>query len=78
MAESIPEREALQTLVRRFPGTPVWFGHATRHWWALAGDRLFEVDSAGELGMLLDSLQASQPDEARPDRPSRDAGLSHP
>lgn len=63
------QSQALQKLVRRFPGTPVWFGHATLHWWALANDRLFEVATAGELELLLDSLQAPQPYEGRPAEP---------
>jgi hypothetical protein len=46
----------------------MWFGNFTRHWWALVGDRLFEVTTEAELELLLDGLRASQPHEGGPVR----------
>jgi hypothetical protein len=52
---------ALHLLKQRFPGTPLWFGPFTGHWWALEGDRFIEAASPEELGRLLDGLRALQP-----------------
>jgi hypothetical protein len=48
---------ALQLLMLRFPDVPIWYGHATRHWWALVGDHGIEADTpktsaAGSTGSM--------------------------
>ncbi|GAA4619984.1 hypothetical protein GCM10023196_002200 [Actinoallomurus vinaceus] len=44
---------AVAILTHRFPGVPLWFGEATRSWWALArvswGWRLVEAADVEEL-----------------------------
>lgn len=55
-----------RALSRRFPNVPIWFGEHTGHWWALADDRLIEAESAGDLGLVLDRLQAPQQTLGRP------------
>lgn len=47
-------RDAQAALTRRFADVPVWFGHSTLAWWALAGPReLITAPSAGELADRL-------------------------
>jgi histidine kinase-like protein len=47
-------REDTAALARRFAGVPVWFGRATRAWWALAGpSELVTAPTAPELAALL-------------------------
>ena len=47
-------RDGEAALARRFTGVPVWFGRATRAWWALAGPRdLVTAPTASELAALL-------------------------
>jgi hypothetical protein len=53
-------------LRRLFPGIVVWFGGATRHWWALVesppdGWRLVEADRPYDLRRLIDSIRAAFP-----------------
>jgi hypothetical protein len=47
---------AAQSLEERFPGACVWYGLATRKWWALEGGRLLEADTpehlAGQIAWL--------------------------
>ncbi|GAA2106819.1 hypothetical protein [Actinomadura alba] len=43
----------LRALTRRFPGVPLWWGHATGNWWALVGGRLVEADTSEELGRVI-------------------------
>lgn len=63
-----PEQaRALQLLAHRFPKIPIWFGHATRNWWAMVGGRLIEATTPEELGRLLDYAQP-QPERGRPAR----------
>lgn len=45
---------ATELLRRRFR-VPVWYGLATRRWWALWGDRFVEAGTPEELGRLLDT-----------------------
>ena len=47
-------RDGEAALARRFAGVPVWFGRATRAWWALAGPSdLVTAPTAPELAALL-------------------------
>lgn len=47
-------RDEQAALARRFADVPVWFGHSTLAWWALAGPRdLITAPSAGELADRL-------------------------
>jgi hypothetical protein len=47
---------ALQLLMLRFPDVPIWYGHATGHWWALIGDQGIEADTPEDLGRRIDGL----------------------
>lgn len=51
----------------QFPGIVLWFGSATRHWWAMirlgGGWRLIEVDRPRDMAKTLDAL--SEPALAR-------------
>jgi hypothetical protein len=50
-------REDEAALARRFAGVPVWFGRATREWWALVGPtELVTAPTAQELAVLLGQL----------------------
>ncbi|GAA4088599.1 hypothetical protein [Actinomadura miaoliensis] len=40
---------AARALEERFPGVRVWYGLATRKWWALEGGRLLEADTPEDL-----------------------------
>jgi hypothetical protein len=55
------EAEAAE-LSRRFPGVVVWFGFATRHWWAMVATagrwRLVEANGSHDLSRLIDSVRA--------------------
>lgn len=46
-----------------FPGAPVWFGQATRQWWAVVmvdgSDRLIGAPSAGELATLASAVDGA-------------------
>jgi len=50
----------LRALQGRFPRVPVWFGRATRRWWALVviegQDRLVTTVSPGELAAILTAV----------------------
>ncbi|GAA2085993.1 hypothetical protein [Actinomadura alba] len=48
---------ALALLEQRFPAVPLWFGQATGHWWALAGDRLIEAHTPEHLGRELERFR---------------------
>jgi hypothetical protein len=64
------ETDALGLLTARFPDVPIWFGNATRHWWALEGDRLIEAVTPEELELVLACLHPWQPHpDARPHLP---------
>ncbi|WP_146778905.1 hypothetical protein [Actinomadura craniellae] len=44
----------VQAALRKRHGTPwIWYGWRTRSWWALAGGRLVEAVSPGELGRAM-------------------------
>jgi hypothetical protein len=61
------ETGALGLLMARFPDVPIWFGNATRHWWALEDDRLIEAVTPEELERVLAYLHPWQPHpNARP------------
>jgi hypothetical protein len=47
------ETDPLGLLTARFRDVPIWFGKATRHWWALDGDRLIEAVTPEELERVL-------------------------
>lgn len=59
-------------LARRFPGVALWFGMATRRWWALVGSAgrwcLVEAGGPHALSQLIASAKAvsSRPGSARP------------
>ena len=60
-------RDVQAVLAARYPEAAVWFGQATMHWWAMAGDpvggpdsRLLTAASALELARLLDLDRARQ------------------
>lgn len=50
-------------LARRFPDVAVWFGAATRRWWALVGSagrwRLVEAGGPHDLSQLIVSARAA-------------------
>jgi hypothetical protein len=57
-------------LSRRFPGVVVWFGFATRHWWAMvatAADRWCLVE-ANDPYDLARSIEAARPVVSNPER----------
>lgn len=62
--------EGLAMLQNLFPGVPVWFGRATRQWWAVVvvddSDRLIGAPSSGELAMIVGTLHGrpSDPQQA--------------
>jgi hypothetical protein len=61
------ETDALGLLMARFPDVPIWFGNATRRWWALEDDRLIEAVTPEELERVLACLHPWQPHpNARP------------
>src|ERR1700754_511802 len=43
----------LHLLRRRFPTVTLWFGNATRHFWALVDDRLIEAKTPQELATAI-------------------------
>ncbi|WP_146778801.1 hypothetical protein [Actinomadura craniellae] len=48
------EIHAEQAALRKRYGTPwIWYGWRTGRWWALAGGRLVEAVSPGELGRAM-------------------------
>jgi hypothetical protein len=63
----------MAAIARRFAGVLVWFGRATREWWALAGpSELVAAPTAPELAALLDK-RLNVPPQPR----SSDAAWSH-
>jgi len=53
----------LPTLAARYPHWTIWFGQATRHWWALPphdrdGDRFIEATNVKELVESIEVIQA--------------------
>jgi hypothetical protein len=57
-------------LRRRFPEIMVWFGDATRHWWAVVESppdswHLIEANGPYDLCRLIDSARAALPDSSR-------------
>jgi hypothetical protein len=66
--------EETANLARRFPGVAVWFGAATRRWWALVRSTgrwcLVEAGGPRDLSRLIDSARAipSRPRNAAPVR----------
>jgi hypothetical protein len=68
MTGSVPGQElkpeqalALQLLRLRFPEVPIWYGHATGHWWALVGDQRLEAGTPEDLGRRIDGIHALRP-----------------
>lgn len=52
---------ALSLLRRRFPTVCLWFGTATRHWWAVVDGRLLEARTPQELGLRIDLAATDSP-----------------
>ncbi|MGH3373267.1 MAG: hypothetical protein ACRDP6_00870 [Actinoallomurus sp.] len=55
----------LATLAVRYPYWTIWYGRATRHWWALPpldreADRFVEAPNAKELVESIEAVQAIQ------------------
>jgi hypothetical protein len=53
----------LAMLAVRYPYWTIWYGHATRHWWALPpldreADRFVEAPNAKELVQSIEAIQA--------------------
>ena len=69
-APSAAERAVATQLRHRFPTVPVWFGEHTRHWWALAADRLVEAGTPQELAAAVAAVLGAgrPPVSARPPR----------
>lgn len=62
-------------------GVMVWFGEATRHYWAVVGGRLVEAGTLGALDVLLSALVVPSQLVSRralPSEPPRVAGLGGP
>jgi hypothetical protein len=55
----------LHLLRRRFPTVILWFGQATRHFWALVDDRLIEAESPQELANAITDARVWPPREVR-------------
>lgn len=57
-----PIEDSAATLARRFPGVAVWFGPATRRWWALVRSTgrwcLVEAGGPRALSQMIDSAMA--------------------
>lgn len=53
--------EGLVMLQNLFPGVPVWFGRATRQWWAVVvvddSGQLIGAPSSGELAMIVGAVR---------------------
>jgi hypothetical protein len=62
-------QRALTSLEAQFPSAVIWFGRATRHWWAMADAghhaRLLEAESPSALTVALARLDIVDP--PRPD-----------
>ncbi|GAA2096766.1 hypothetical protein [Actinomadura alba] len=50
----------LHLLRRRFPTVTLWFGHTTRHFWALVDDRLIEATTPQELANAINDTRIRQ------------------
>ncbi|GAA4238982.1 hypothetical protein GCM10022254_57200 [Actinomadura meridiana] len=63
--ESIHQAE-IYDLENRF-GVIAWFGHHTRHWWALDGDHLVEARTPDRLGEEIMGARWSDAQRQAPD-----------
>ncbi|MDN3356567.1 hypothetical protein [Actinomadura sp. DC4] len=75
--ESLDQQPAsvLAVLAARYPHWTIWFGQATRHWWALpphgqGGDMFIEAPNVKELVESIEVIQARH----RASAPSRQPG----
>lgn len=57
----------LHVLRHRFPGVVLWFGHATRRFWALVGDQLIEAENAPELSAAITGARTGPPPHVSPE-----------
>ncbi|GAA2096576.1 hypothetical protein GCM10009780_43860 [Actinomadura alba] len=55
----------LHLLRRRFPTVTLWFGHATRHFWAVMDDRLIEAQTPHGLASAITDARVWPPRERR-------------
>jgi hypothetical protein len=74
--ESLDQRlHSLSTmLTARYPRWTIWYGQATRHWWALppldrGADRLVEAPTVKELVESIEGIQARGRSPASPPQP---------
>ncbi|GAA2096404.1 hypothetical protein [Actinomadura alba] len=51
----------LNLLRSRFPSIPLWFGQATRHFWALVDDRLVEAKTPEQLASAITDTRVWPP-----------------
>ncbi|MFC5187152.1 hypothetical protein [Actinomadura harenae] len=69
--------ERLGQLAEQFPGVVIWWGRATREWWALIGDQGYEAQTLDDLLVkvraALAEFQFRAPAASVPQRPQTSA-----
>jgi hypothetical protein len=60
--DTLDQRSLQVMLAARYPGWTIWFGEATRRWWALPSrDRSAKLVEARNVEDLMESIEARAP-----------------